>query len=327
MNNHIDGYRGRGFNWKLVAALGSVYFVWGSTYLAIKVAVATIPPLLAAGVRFLIAGLLLYGWSRLRGEKPPRREQWPQLWLMGVLMFLVCYSFLFWAEKTVPSGVASVLVAMLPAWMLILEVTVLKTQRLTIPLVAALVTGFAGVALLTGGLDSAGGKIPWLPCVAVLVSEIAWAAGSILSKKLKLPASQGISAGAQMMCGGCLLLTFSGLLGEWRDLRPVPPSAVFAMLYLIVAGSLIAYRSYVWLLGRMSPTKVSSYAYVNPIVAMGLGYLIGGEALHANAIAGAVLVLASVFLILTQRASGPTEVRLPSSPAECIGADGSAGRY
>jgi drug/metabolite transporter (DMT)-like permease len=124
-----------------------------------------------------------------------------------------------------------------------------------------------------------------------------------------------------MICGGCLLLASSGLFGEWRHLKPVPPSAFFAMLYLIVAGSLIAYRSYVWLLGRMSPTKVSSYAYVNPVVALGLGYLVAGEALHANAIAGAALVLASVFLILSQRASGPTKVRSPKGQAESVEAD------
>jgi drug/metabolite transporter (DMT)-like permease len=298
-----------GYDWKLIAALATVYFVWGSTYLAIKVAVETIPPLLAAGVRFVIAGGLLYGWARLRGEAPPARGQWPRLWLMGALMFLVCYSFLFWAEKTVPSGVASVLVAMLPAWVLILEVTVLKTQRLRFSMIAALVTGFAGVALLTEGSGSDNGVVPWLPCVAILLSEVSWAAGSILSKKLNLPKSQGISAGAQMICGGCLLLVFSALFGEWRAVQMPPPSALFAMAYLIVAGSLIAYRAYVWLLGRMSPTKVSSYAYVNPIVALGLGYLMGGEKLGANVIAGAACVLVSVFLILSQKtAAAPTPV-------------------
>jgi len=296
--------------------------VWGSTYLAIKVAVETIPPLLAAGTRFLVAGMLLYGWSRLRHEAPPLKGQWPGLWLVGSLMFLICYSCLFWAEKTVPSGVAAVLTATLPAWMLILEVTVLKTQRLTFPLLAALVIGFAGVALVSAGPDSAAGSIQWLPYVATLLSGISWAAGSILSKKLLLPASQGISAGAQMICGGCLLLMFSGLWGEWRSLQHVPLSGVVAMLYLIVAGSLIAYRSYMWLLGRMSPTKLSSYAYVNPIVALGLGYLIDGEVLHANAIIGAILVLASVFLILNQRAHAPIEVRLANSEAKYLEVDG-----
>jgi drug/metabolite transporter (DMT)-like permease len=309
--------RNQRIDWKLAAALTTVYIVWGSTYLAIKVAVETIPPLLAAGVRFVVAGVVLYGWSRLRNEERPRREHWPRLWLMGALMFLVCYSCLFWAEETVPSGIASVLVAMLPAWVLIFEATVLKTQRMTLPLVFALGTGFAGVAMLTG-ISSGGSAIPLLPCLAVLVSEASWAAGSILSKKLTLPASQGISAGAQMMCGGVLLLLFSGLFGEWRNLKPVPPAGIFSMVYLILAGSLLAYRSYVFLLGRMSPTKVSSYAYVNPIVALGLGYLIGGETLHWNAIVGAAFVLASVFLILSHRGSATVVARQPDGPVALV---------
>lgn len=295
-----------GYDWKLVAAMATVYFVWGSTYLAIKIAVETIPPLLAAGVRFVVAGSLLYGWSWLRKDAPPRREHWPGLWLMGALMFLVCYSAVFWAEKTVPSGVASVLVAMLPAWVLILEVTVLKTQKLRFTLVAALAAGFAGVALLTAGSSGAGGAVQWLPCAAVLLSEVSWAVGSILSKKLTLPPSQGINAGAQMLCGGFMLLVFSGLFGEWRNLRPVPPAALLAMAYLIIAGSVIAYRTFVWLLGRLSPTKVSSYAYVNPVVALALGYLIGGEKLGTNTIVGAGFVLVSVFLILSHK--GPARI-------------------
>ena len=302
MYGHIAGYwQAIRRNWKLVAALGSVYFIWGSTYLAIKVAVAALPPLFAAGVRFFVAGALLYGWSRLRGAASPARGQWRRIWLLGAVMFLTCYSFLFWAEKTVPSGIASVLVAMLPVWTLILELGILKTQRLTPLLLAALASGFVGVGLLTSGARTASGAIPWIPCAGILVSEIAWATGSILSKKFTLPESLGISAGAQMLCGGCLILLFSALFGEWRDLRPAPWNAVFAMLYLIVAGSLVAYCAFLWLLRRMSPTTVSSYAYVNPIVALGLGYFLGGEQLDAGATAGAALVISSVILIMKQR--------------------------
>ena len=128
----------------MAIALFAVYIVWGTTYLAIKVVVETMPPMLAAGLRFFIAGVVLYGWARWRGETPPEREHWPRLWLLAVLMFLLTYSCLFWAEKTVPSGIASVLVAMLPAWVLVLEVTVLKTQRLTWVLVGALAIGLDG---------------------------------------------------------------------------------------------------------------------------------------------------------------------------------------
>src|ERR1035438_7545418 len=147
---------------RMAVALFAVYIVWGSTYLAIKVVVETMPPMLAAGARFLIAGVLLYGWARWRKEAPPERGQWPRLWLLGVLMFLVCYSCLFWAEKTVPSGIASVLVAMLPAWVLVLEVTILKTQRLTWILVAALAIGLLGVVLLAGDNGDSRHAVAWL---------------------------------------------------------------------------------------------------------------------------------------------------------------------
>jgi len=175
--------------------------------------------------------------------------------------------------------------------------------------VAALMIGLAGVAILTGALDSAGRHIPWLPFVAILLSGISWSLGSVVSKKMNLPVAQGINAGGQMMCGGCLLLLCSGLFGEWHGLRPVPQNAIFSMIYLIVAGSLIAYSAYVWLLRWVPSSKASSYAYVNPVVALGVGYFMGGEALHASAVVGAVLALISVFIILTHRTSVPVETR------------------
>ncbi len=293
----------RALDFRWMVALASVYLVWGSTYLAIKVAVETIPPLLAAGTRFLIAGAILYAWARLRNEAPPQREQWPRLWLLGGLMFVMVYSCLFWAEKSVPSGVASVLVATLPAWVLILEILILKTQRVTVILLFALALGLMGVLLLTGGI----GRTPlhWIPCAAIVLSEFSWALGSVLSKRMRLPGSHGITAGAQMLCGGILLLACSGLFGEWRNLQRPSTPAIVAMAYMIVAGSLVAFSSYVWLLERMSPTKLVSYAYVNPVVALLLGWLAGGEHLTGTTLAGSALVLASVILILTRRAVPP----------------------
>jgi drug/metabolite transporter (DMT)-like permease len=288
---------------KTALALAAVYLIWGSTYLAIKIAVATIPPLLAAGTRFLIAGALLYAWGRLRGAAAPERGQWPRLWLLGTLMFLIVYSALFWAEKIIPSGLASVLVATLPAWTLLLEVTFLKTQKLTLTLIGALITGLLGVILVAGNIAGPNTRFGWIPCAVVLISEVSWAAGSILSKRMTLPVSHTISAGAQMLCGGVLLLVCSALIGEWRGLNTPPLEAIVAMAYLILAGSLAAYSSYVWLLGRMSPTRLSSYAYVNPVVALILGITMGGEVLRANAIFGSILVLASVVLILSAKQS------------------------
>ena len=307
---------------RMAFALFAVYIVWGSTYLAIKIVVETTPPMLAAGTRFLTAGLLLYGWARWRKQAPPERGQWPRLWLLGALMFLLCYSCLFWAEKSVPSGIASVLVAMLPAWVLLLEVTILKTQRLSWMLAAALVIGLLGVVLLAGDFGDAHRAVQWIPCAAILLSEASWAAGSVLSKRIRLPGSHAISAGAQMICGGTLLLICSGLAGEWRGLRPPTAAAMGALTYMIVAGSLVAYNSYVWLLKRMSPTRLASYAYVNPIVALAIGWLLGGEKLRAGAIAGSALVLASVFLILRETSSGERRIEKPAENVRSARRDG-----
>ena len=305
----------RGTRAKTLVAWAAVYLIWGSTYLAIKVAVAALPPWFAAGVRFLTAGALLYGWARLRRAAPPARAHWPGIWLLAVLMFLVCYSSLFWAEKTIPSGAASVLVATLPAWVLVFEISILKTQRATPLMLLALACGLAGVVLLSGGLRARIGSSAWAPCAAILLCEISWAAGSVLSKRMALPPSHAINAGAQMLCGGVLLMVGSALTGEWRELRPPPLSAILAMLYLIVAGSLVAYSSFVWLLGRMSPTRLSSYAYVNPVVALTLGCLLGGETLGPTALAGCGLVLGSVVLILNRKSGARPPARAPIAVA------------
>ncbi len=290
---------------KSLAAWGAVYLIWGSTYLAIKVAVGAIPPLFAAGVRFLAAGILLYGWARARHAAPPARQHWPRILLLSALMFLVCYGCLFWAEETIPSGAASVLVATLPAWVLLFEMLFLKTQRVTPALLFALAAGLGGVVLLSGDLRTPAGSLAWLPCAAIVLCEISWAAGSVLAKRMSLPPSHAINAGAQMTGGGAMLLAGSALAGEWRAVHVPPPAALFAMLYLIIAGSLIAYSSFVWLLQHVSPTRLASYAYVNPVVALALGYGLGGETLSPRALAGCCLVVASVVMILAAKGKEP----------------------
>lgn len=218
-----------------------------------------------------------------------------------------CYSCLFWAEKTLPSGLASVLVATLPLWTLILEALLLRNQRLTPALSVGLLLGFAGVLAISisngGGMK--GGQ--WLPTLAILVSEICWASGSILSKRLLLPEAQAVSAGGQMLTGGLILLAVSLAIGEPRGVAFPSHKALFALAYLIVAGSIAAFSAYVWLLKRMGPTRLSSYAYVNPVVALALGYFLGGEQFQPGALVGSALVLASVVLILSKR--GGSEVR------------------
>ena len=282
---------------KTFMALVVIYVVWGSTFLAIRVAVEQIPPLLAAGIRFTIAGLILYAWARMRGVPRLTGAEWRNLALVGVLMFTGTYSALFWAEKTVPSGIASVLVATLPLWTILIEGGIVKKERLRWPLVLAILLGFAGVVVITRGSGNAPLRL-W-PCLAILGGEICWALGAVLSRVIRLPSSKTVTAGSEMMLGGVLLLALSGLTGESRHLPAhLPLQAGLAILYLILAGSILAYGSFVWLLGRMPATRVSSHAYVNPVVALALGYWVRGESIGLQTLLGALLVFGSVFLIL-----------------------------
>jgi drug/metabolite transporter (DMT)-like permease len=282
--------------WKVALAFFAIYIVWGSTYLAIRIVVETVPPLFAAGVRFTIAGAILYTWCRMRGVPRPPRIQWRNLAVLGALMFLATYSGLFWAEKTVPSGIAAVLVATMPVWMALLAIVILKREKLSWQLGVAMCMGFTGVAVLA--LQSGIGQLHLLACLAILGSEIAWAIGTVTSKTMALPDSKFMSAGGQMLTGGIMLLGFSRLAGELRTAPHISLRAALGIGYLIVAGSLIAFTAYVWLLGRMPATTVSSYAYVNPVVALVIGHWLGREALGLRTILGAGLVLASVLLIM-----------------------------
>jgi drug/metabolite transporter (DMT)-like permease len=274
----------------------AIYILWGTTFLAIRVAVEELPPLFAAGVRFFTAGILLYAFMRARGETAPTTKQWRSLTIMALLMFVAEYGPLFWAEKYVPSGVVSVFAATLPLLTLIIEMLVLRQQRMRPMLAIATVLGFAGVAVLL----IPGGKqhLAIIPCLAILAGAITWSLGSVLTRSMHLPKSRPITAGAAMMLGGAMLLALSAGFGEMRPFPHVSLRAAGALLYLIVFGSLLAFTAFVWLLAHMPATRVSSHAYVNPIVAVALGYSMAGEVITARILAGTALVLISVFLIL-----------------------------
>src|SRR5580704_10931313 len=258
--------------WKTLLAFGIIYFVWGSTYYAIRVGVREVPPFLLAAMRFLIAGAALYGWTRARGERAPSGRQWVSISLVAFLVFVVDYGLVFWAEVRVPSGLAAVMLATIPAFMALGEIFVLGTQRLTARLV-----------------------------VALLVAAMGWSIASVLARKLPLPESKVVSSGAQMLAGGVFLALISCALGEYREFHAanVSRGAWIALAYLIVAGSIIAFTAYVWLLHHESPTKVGTYAYVNPVVAVLVGYFLGGEALGLRTILGTLFVLISVVVITT----------------------------
>jgi drug/metabolite transporter (DMT)-like permease len=288
--------------WKVLLAFGVIYFVWGSTFLAIRVGVREVPPFLLAGMRFLVAGLILYLWMRARGTPTPTMRQWGAASFLAILIFVFDYGLLFWAERRVPSGIAAVMMATIPVLMALGEIVFLRTQRLTLRLGLALLVGMAGVAALVGHWMSLGeAPIDTAGACALIVAAVSWSVAASLSRTLPLPAAKAMSSGAQMLAGGVLLTLTAALLGEFHGfhVRAVSRGAWLALAYLIVAGSIVGFTAYVWLIHHESPTKVGTYAYVNPVVAVLVGYFLGGEAIGPRTIAGTLLVLVSVVVITT----------------------------
>jgi drug/metabolite transporter (DMT)-like permease len=300
--------------WKTLLAFAIIYFVWGSTFLAIRVGVHEVPPLLLAAMRFLVAGLVLYGWTIARGERSPDRRQWASAFLLAFLIFVLDYGFLFWAEQRVPSGLAAVMMATIPVFMALSEILILRTQKLTVRLALALVIGIAGVAVLVSrSLNLGGAPIDGAGAGALIIGAISWSIASALTRKLPLPSSKIVSSGAQMLAGGVLLTFASAAVGEFRSFHPATVSlaAWLSLLYLIVAGSIIGFTAYVWLIHHESPTKVGTYAYVNPVVAVIIGYFFGGEAIGPRTILGTAFVIVSVVVITTARTNKPAVVLKP----------------
>jgi drug/metabolite transporter (DMT)-like permease len=294
--------------WKTLLAFAIVYLVWGSTYFAIRVGVREVPPFLFAAMRFLAAGLILYGWMIAQGERSPSVRQWASASLLAVLIFIFDYGLLYWAERRVPSGMAAVMMAMNAPFMALSEIIFLRTQKLTLRLAFALLIGVGGVAvLMSRSLTLGGAPIDTVGAMALIVASMSWSVSSALARKLPLPPSKAMSSGVQMLAGGIFLAIIAGALGEFRNFHPgaVSRDAWLSLLYLIVAGSVIAFTAYVWLIHHESPTKVGTYAYVNPVVAMLLGYFLGGESLGLRTIVGTLFVLTSVVLITTAKKPAP----------------------
>jgi drug/metabolite transporter (DMT)-like permease len=286
--------------WKVLLAFAIIYLVWGSTFLAIRVGVREVPPFLLAGMRFLVAGAVLYAWMRAQGTRSPTLREWGAASLLAVLIFVVDYGLLFWAEQRVPSGIAAVMLATIPVFTAISEILILRTQRLSARLGIALLVGIGGVAVLMSRTLSFGdAPIDPVGACALIVAAISWSVASALTRKLPLPAAKAMSSGAQMLTGGALLTLTAALLGEFRGfhIETVSRGAWLALAYLIVAGSIVAFTAYVWLIHHESPTKVGTYAYVNPVVAVLIGYFLGGEAIGPRTIVGTALVLVSVIVI------------------------------
>jgi drug/metabolite transporter (DMT)-like permease len=293
--------------WKTLLAFAIIYFVWGSTFLAIRVGVQEVPPFLFAAMRFVVAGLLLFGWMIAKGESLPNGRQWGSVLLIASLIFVCDYGLLFWAEQRIASGIAAVMLATIPAFMALAEIIFLRTQRLTFRLALALLVGIGGVVvLMSHSFDLGGAAIETTGAIALIMASLSWAVASVLTRVLPLPESKVMSSGAQMLAGGLLLVVAAATFGEFRGFHPgsVSRGAWLALLYLIVAGSIIGYTAYTWLIHHESPTKVGTYAYVNPVVAVVIGYFFGREALGLRMILGTVFILISVVGITTAKKVG-----------------------
>jgi drug/metabolite transporter (DMT)-like permease len=289
----------------IALALGAVYVIWGSTYLAIRFAIETIPPFLMAGTRYVTAGLLLYGWSRLRGAPRPSLVNWRSAVLVGAALLLMGNGGVVWAEQRVSSGLVALLICTEPLWIVLLVWLRSRGEKPNPRVLAGLALGFVGLVILVKPGSSSGGIDPW-GAVVVLIASLSWAWGSIYGQRARLPSSPLLSTGMQMLCGGSLQLLVSMILREPSRfaVAQVSGKSLLALGYLIVFGAIIAFTAYVWLLKAAPPVLVSTYAYVNPVVAVFLGWAFAGEPITGTTMIAAAVILTGVALISSAQGKG-----------------------
>lgn len=303
--------------WLVVVAFASVYVFWGSTYLAILFAIETIPPFLMAGIRFLIAGSLMYAVVRRGGAPRPDRREWAAATIIGGALLLCGNGAVVRAEQRVASGIASLLVATVSFWMILFEWLRPGGERPGFRVIAGLVVGFVGLALLIGPGGGDGMGVDPIGAGGLTFGAMSWAAGSIYARRAPAPASPLMGTAMQMLAGGGLLILAALAVGEVDgfDWRSVSRSSSLAVLYLVVFGSIVGYTAYSWLLRVLSPAKVSTYAYVNPVVAVFLGWAFADEVITPRVLLAAAVILGAVALITAARAPGPRQ-RARSSALE-----------
>ena len=297
----------------MAAAFAAIYLIWGSTYLGIRFAIETLPPFLMAAIRFLIAGTLLYTRARLRGAPPGTRVQWRDAAILGGLMLLGGNGGVTWAEQRVPSGLAALLIATIPLWMVVLDALrpggAWPGRRVTF----GVGMGLIGILLLIGPGQITGSRsIDTLGAAVLLFAALSWAIGSLYVRRAQLPAAPLQGTAMEMLAGSLWLFLAGGVSGEWGrlDLASVSVRSWMALGYLVVFGSIIAFSAYVWLLRVSTPARASTYAFVNPVVAVFLGWALADEPLTAQTLLAAAVIVAAVAMITTGRSSAqPNENR------------------
>ncbi len=312
--------------YRLIIGFLAVYLIWGSTYLAIRFTIETIPALLSAGVRFLAGGALLYAYARFSGAIAATKVQWRNSAIIGLLLVVGGTGTVTWAEQFVPSGLAALMVAAMPFWMVLIEWLRPQGKRPVTSVVLGLVLGFVGIVILIGPIQvAAEGISGLLGATALLFATLSWASGSIYSRHIDLPESKLLSVGIQMLAGGVVLTLLAGATGEFPrvNIDAMSLKSIAGLLYLTIIGSL-AFVAYVWLLKVTTPAKASTYAFVNPVVAVFLGWLLGGEAISFRTIIAAAIIISAVAVITIYKDKKPeapaadsSKTALPAATTAC----------
>jgi drug/metabolite transporter (DMT)-like permease len=306
--------------WRVLAAFAAIYFIWGSSYLGIRFALEALPPFAVGGLRMTTAGLMLYAITRLGGARPATRGEWRSASILGFFMFFVGNGALVWAELRLSSGLTATLYATVPIWVVILGWLWLRGPRPSARVFVGLALGMIGLALLTG---AGGGETApdGIGIALIMVSAVSWSFGSLLSRRIPMPESAFLGAALNLFSGGVMLLLASLLTGEWAhlNLAAAPAKSLLSILYLAIGPSVIAFGSYMWLMTTASTARVATYAYVNPVVAVFLGWALNHETLTLRTLITSGIIIAGVALITTARSRSirpiPQTEPPPSMPA------------
>jgi drug/metabolite transporter (DMT)-like permease len=298
--------------WKVIIAFALVYVIWGSTYLAIRYAIGTIPPFLMAGTRFLVAGSALYLWQRLRGGPKPTLIQWRNTAIVGGTMLMLGNGLLSWSELRVPSGLAALIVALVPLWMVLFD-WMSGGTRPGRNAIFGIALGFLGVGLLVG--PSGRGGVDPLGAIALIICGMGWSAGTLVGRRVDMPASTFLTTGMEMIAGGVINIAVGLMTGEAAhfQLAAVSGDSLIGLLYLVVLGSWVGYSAYTYLVPTVTPAQLGTYAYVNPCIALLLGWLTG-EPLGPRTLPAMLIIVFAVILLTVKPRERPTPAYASDSP-------------